>query len=220
MECYTAMKKNVFDFCTNMKSLPRNAISKKINNWIMRPVWPHLCKEVLCIFMYIWIEKKNRIQVTVNSTYLWDWEWMWERKAIKGRLSNSVYLLMYCLNILLYYNKNIFKYHLCQKKKKKKIITEDPHGWKWKRQRCSPKIKPSDTCFISAAVKNISVNESYFNDQDKSLLCPWPLRFYQNINSNKSNLTSRNVRAFTDSRYTLCHGCQTMKKYERFYQKN
>ena len=137
MECYTAMKKNVFDFCTNTKSLPRNAISKKINNWIMRPVWPHLCKEVLCIFMYIWIEKKNRIQVTVNSTYLWDWEWMWERKAIKGRLSNSVYLLMYCLNILLYYNKNIFKYHLCQKKKKK------DHYWG------SPWVKVKETAVQS-----------------------------------------------------------------------
>ena len=120
MEWYTAMKKNVFDFCTNMKSSPRNASSKKRNNWIMSihyAVGLHLCKEVLCIFMYIWIEKK-RIQVTVNSTYLWDWEWMWEGKAIKGGLSNSVYMLIYCQNILLYYNKNIFKYHLCPKKKK------------------------------------------------------------------------------------------------------
>ena len=30
------------------------------------------------------------------------------------------------------------------------------------------KIKPSDTCIISAAVNNISVSENYFSDQDES----------------------------------------------------
>lgn len=34
MECYTAMKKNVFDFCTNMKSSPEMLFQKKemVNN--------------------------------------------------------------------------------------------------------------------------------------------------------------------------------------------
>lgn len=138
---------------------------------------------------------------------------MWEGKAVKGRLSSSVYLLMYCQNILLYYSKYIFKYPCVQKKKRS--LQESPLV-KVKEMWCSPKIKPSDTCIISAAVKNISVNENYFSDQDKCPLCPWLLNL-QNINSNKSNLTSRNVGAFMDSRYTLCHGCQTrnMRDYTK-----
>ena len=38
----------------------------------------------------------------------------------QSELSNSVYILVYCLNMLLSYNKNVFKYHLRKKKKKKK----------------------------------------------------------------------------------------------------
>lgn len=64
-----------------------------------------------------------------------------------------------------------------------------------------PKIKPSDTCIIFAAVKNISVNENYFSDQDKCPYAHGSWGFYQSINSSKSNLTSRNVGAFS-SRYT------------------
>lgn len=46
----------------------------------------------------------------------------------QSELSNSVYILVYCLNMLLSYNKNVFKYHLC--KKKKKIIAENTsRGW-------------------------------------------------------------------------------------------
>ena len=46
----------------------------------------------------------------------------------QSELSNSVYILVYCLNMLLSYNKNVFKYHLRKKKKKKKSLLKIPVG--------------------------------------------------------------------------------------------
>lgn len=105
--------------------------------------------------------------MNVHNTYLGEWKWMWEGRGSKGGLSNSVYVLMYCLNLIT----RMYASTTCVKKKKNtKSSLRIPvlAGSETAVQSLDKVLRHlvNNPCIIPNAINNISVNKNYFSDQD------------------------------------------------------